>query len=130
MEISRGTKGTISDQSIIGGVVMERVCIPEDVENYLQKGRRILKKVHPNDDFTLLLYFDNGEIRKYDLSNKLFGVFEVLQDIDKFKTVFIDEYGDIAWDKNPHIDSAKEWNNRIDICVDAAYLDSIPIETD
>jgi len=39
------------------------------------------------------------------MANKLFGVFEILKDINKFKQVFIDESGNIAWDKDTSSDS-------------------------
>ena len=48
--------------------------------------------VVPNDDYTLLLEFSNGEVRTYDMKDSLFGVFEILKDVNKFKEVFIDEY--------------------------------------
>jgi hypothetical protein len=87
-----------------------------------------IQKITPNNNYTLTLLFDNGEIRVYDLSNNLYGVFEILKDINKFNEVFIDESGNIAWDRDKNIDSNIFWNNRIDICKDAAYMDSVPIQ--
>ena len=46
-------------------------------------GLRIIDVV-PNDDYTLLLKFSNGEVRIYDMKDSLFGVFEILKDINKF----------------------------------------------
>ena len=86
-------------------------------------GLRIID-VLPNDDYTLLLKFTNGEVRIYDMKDGLFGVFEILKDINKFKEVFIDEHGNIAWDRDNGIDSNIHWNNRIDICKDAIFLES------
>ena len=80
--------------------------------------------VVPNDDYTLLLKFTNGEVRIYDMKDSLFGVFEILKDINKFREVFIDENGNIAWDRDNSIDSSIHWNNRIDICKDAILLES------
>lgn len=80
--------------------------------------------VVPNDDYTLLLKFSNGEVRTYDMKDSLFGVFEILKDVNKFKEVFIDEHGNIAWDRDNSIDSSVHWNNRIDICKDAIFLES------
>ena len=77
------------------------------------------------DDFSLTVTFDNNEIKVYDMKNKLFGVFEILNDINKFKKVFIDENGDIAWDKDINLDSSIHWNNRLDICKDAIYMEGI-----
>ena len=45
--------------------------------------------VVPNDDYTLLLKFSNGEVRTCDMKDSLFGVFEILKDVNKFKEVFI-----------------------------------------
>ena len=86
-------------------------------------GLRILSVV-PNDDYTLMLKFNNGEVRIYEMKDSLFGVFEILKNISKFKEVFIDEHGNIAWDKDNNVDSNIHWNNRIDICKDAIYFES------
>ena len=61
------------------------------------------------------------------MNDKLYGVFEILKDISKFKEVFIDEYGNIAWDIDKTLDSNVHWNNRIDLCKDSVYLESKPI---
>lgn len=55
----------------------------------------------------------------------LFGVFQILKDKEKFNEVFIDEYGNIAWDIDKKIDSSIHWNNRIDLCKDSVYIESI-----
>lgn len=61
------------------------------------------------------------------MADMLQGVFEILKDPQKFNSVFIDEVGNIAWDIDPEKDSSVCWNNRIDICKDALYLDSEPL---
>jgi hypothetical protein len=101
--------------------------IPQNVKDYFNKSPKNIVKVTPYDDHSLAVLFDNGELRKYNMSNKLFGVFEILKDINKFKQVFIDESGNIAWDKDTSIDSNIVWNNKIDICKDSIYLNSLPI---
>jgi hypothetical protein len=98
---------------------------PKKVQEYFEKGERRCITVIPNDDYTLTVTFDNGEVRIYDMSNNLYGIFEILKDKDMFNNVFIDEYGNIAWERDQNVDSNKEWNNRIDICKDAIYMDSI-----
>ena len=98
------------------------------VKKYFEKGGREIIKVDPNDDYSLRVNFDNGEVRIYDMSYNLYGVFEVLKDKNKFKEVFIDEFGNIAWERDKNIDSQKEWNNKIDICKDSVYLDSKPVK--
>ncbi len=56
----------------------------------------------------------------------LYGVFDILKDKDKdkFNEVFIDEFGNIAWDIDKKADSSIHWNNRIDLCTDSVYLES------
>ncbi|MBC2579417.1 DUF2442 domain-containing protein [Clostridium sp. DJ247] len=61
------------------------------------------------------------------MKDKLFGVFEILKDLNKFKEVFIDESGNVAWDRDTNIDSNVVWNNRIDICKNSIYLNSKPV---
>ena len=75
--------------------------MPEKVKEYFEKGPRTIEKVIANEDYTLTVHFDNGEVRIYDMSEMLYGVFEVLKDKAKFKKVFLDEYGNIAWDMMP-----------------------------
>ncbi len=98
--------------------------IPNEVENYFNNGTREIIKVIPNDDYSLNIHFDNGEIKVYDMSENLFGVFEILKDKEKFNEVFIDEYGNIAWEIDKNVDSNIHWNNRIDLCKDAVYINS------
>ncbi len=100
--------------------------IPSMVKKYLDSGRKNIIKVTPNDNYSLTITFDNKEIRTYDMSEKLTGVFEVLKDKSKFNNVFLDEFGNIAWDRDINIDSDKIWNNRIDLCSDSVYMDSTP----
>ncbi|WP_461207188.1 DUF2442 domain-containing protein [Clostridium sp. DL1XJH146] len=106
---------------------MIKNTVPDKVTDYFKNGSKKIIKVTANDDFTLTVVFDNNEVRLYDLSNNMFGVFEVLKNKDKFKEVFIDESGNIAWDKDKNVDSNIVWNNRIDICKDSIYMDSIMI---
>ncbi len=98
--------------------------VPNKVKEYLNSGRRKIVDVVPNNDYTLRVTFDNGEVKTYDMSNKLDGVFKVLKEKSKFHQVFIDEAGNIAWDKDSNVDSNKVWNNRIDLCSDSVYLEA------
>lgn len=69
-----------------------------------------LKKVIPNDNYTLSLVFENGETGMYDCVPLLdFGVFKELRDLKYFKRVFI-TFGTVAWP------------NGQDICPDTLYL--------
>ncbi len=71
--------------------------------------------VHPQTDYRLLLTFENGEKRIFDLSSYLdFGVFSELKDLSIFNSV------KIAFD-------SIEWNNGIDIEPEELYEKSVPI---
>lgn len=109
---------------LLGGVFLKIASIPQKVKEYFNTGTREIVRVIPNENYSLTVYFDNNEVRVYDMSKNLFGVFEILKDKNKFKEVFIDEYGNIAWDIDKNIDSSVHWNNRIDLCKDAVYMGS------
>ncbi len=98
--------------------------LDEKTKSYFENPRKLVK-VEADDTFQLHLTFDNGEMRLYSLENKLEGVFSILKDKEKFQSVFIDEFGNVAWDIDDSVDSKTHWENRIDICKDALYMDSI-----
>ncbi|MDR1736869.1 MAG: DUF2442 domain-containing protein [Oscillospiraceae bacterium] len=103
--------------------------IPNDVSEYFSRGRRRVVSVTANDDFSLSLVFDNRETRSYDMKENLKGdVFKPLLAEAAFKRVFVDENGGVAWDVDPNADSGAVWNNRVDICPDSCYLQSVPSE--
>ena len=63
-----------------------------------------VKEVIPNDDFTLLLTFENNEQKSFDLKPYLnFGVFKQLADIDTFKTARL-SFDTVEWDGEIDID--------------------------
>lgn len=97
---------------------------------YYVAGRRKIISVSPNDDFTLTLAFDNGEWRKLDVKPMLIKgtVFEPFCDILNFKRVYLDEQHCVSWDIDPNVNSAEIWNNKINLCPDSCYIDSVPIE--
>ena len=96
---------------------------------YFASGRKKITAVSPNDDFTLTISFDNGEMRLYDVRPllKKGTVFEPFMDIESFRRVYIDEQHSIAWDIDPNVDSNEVWNNKVDLCPDSCYMDSTPI---
>lgn len=96
---------------------------------YFADGKRRIVSVIPNDDFTLTIGFDNGEKRLYDVSPliKKGTVFETFSDLENFKRVYIDEQHTVSWDIDPDVDSNIVWNNKVDLCPDSCYIDSIPI---
>ena len=97
---------------------------------YYANGRKKIVAVTANSNFTLTLTFDNNEQRLLDCKPFLTDgtVFSFLKSYDNFKRVYIDDTNCIAWDKDPNIDSAKYWNNKIDLSPDTCYVDSTPIK--
>ena len=98
-----------------------------NIKKYFENPRKLIDIV-PGEGYQLYLFFDNGEKKIYDMHGQFQGVFEVLKDKNKFDAVFIDEFGNAAWNVDENVDSAVCWNNRIDICKDALYLDSQNLE--
>lgn len=96
---------------------------------YFASGRKKIIGVIPNDNFTLTISFNNGEKRLFDVYPLLKPgtVFETFSDINNFKRVYIDDTNSISWDIDPNIDSNVHWNNKVDLCPDTCYVDSIPI---
>ena len=74
-----------------------------------------VKKVIPNDDYTLILHFSNGEVKKYDVGPLLnLGVFSQLRGLSLFKQARV-SLGTV------------EWPGEIDICPDTLYEDGVKI---
>lgn len=96
---------------------------------YFAKGRRTLSSVTPNPDFTLTLLFDNGEKRLYDMKPELKTgtVFEPFMSWDNFSRVYLDDTKSVAWDIDPSVDSNVVWSNKVDLCSDSCYVDSVPM---
>lgn len=95
---------------------------------YFAHGRKKIVDVVANNDFTLIISFDNGEKRLYDMSPllKKGTVFEPFAKIENFRRVYVDDTHCIAWDINPNIDSNKVWSNKVDLSPDSCYIDSVP----
>ena len=96
---------------------------------YFAKGRRKIVSVEANDNFTLTLGFDNGERRVLDCAPYLQPgtVFEPISDIENFKRVYLDDCNVVSWDIDPDVDSNVVWTNKVDLCPDGCYVDSIPV---
>ncbi len=61
-------------------------------------------KVVPNEDFTLVLAFDNGEEGVLDMTPHLgFGVFQRIADYEHFKRVRV-SFDTIEWDDGVDLD--------------------------
>lgn len=97
---------------------------------YFSAGRRVISRVIPNDDFTLTLTFDNGEQRLYNMLPILLPgtVFAPFRSLENFRRVYLDDQHCVSWDIDPTIDSTIVWSNKVDLCPDTCYVDSIPID--
>lgn len=96
---------------------------------YFINGRKKITSVKPQEDFTLVLRFDSGECRLYDVKPllEIGTIFEPFFDYENFKRVYLDEQGSVCWDIDPTVDSNIVWSNKVDLCCDSCYIDSIPI---
>jgi hypothetical protein len=75
-----------------------------------------VKAVKPQDNYLLLITFENGELRQFDMKPYLdFGIFQELKDIRLFKTV------------KTSFDSI-EWDNEADFDPEVLYLKSQKID--
>ena len=72
-----------------------------------------LRSVKPQEDFCLLLTFDNGEKRIFDL--KPYFVFAQLKNIALFITARV-------------VSGAVEWQGDVDLSYDTLYLGSKPVK--
>ena len=97
---------------------------------YYAGGRRRIVSVKPNEDFTLTLGFDNGEVRQLDCRNFLLPgtVFAPFMEYRSFSRVYLDDTHSVCWDIDPNVDSDIVWSNKVDICPDSCYMDSVPVQ--
>ena len=100
----------------------------QKMAEYFAAGRKRITKVVPRENFTLALTFDNGETRLYDARPLLQAgtVFAPFREWQNFRRVYLDENHCVSWDIDPSIDSSKVWNNKVDLCPDSCYVDSVP----
>ena len=100
------------------------------VAEYFAAGRRKIMSVVPNDNYTLTLTFDNGEQRVYDAAPLLQAgtVFAPFRDLENFRRVYLDDSHCVSWDIDPTVDSNVVWNNKVDLCPDGCYVDSVPVD--
>jgi hypothetical protein len=68
--------------------------------------------VKPEQDYTLMITFSNGEIKSFDVKPYFgIGTFKELQDLSLFNSV------------KPFLGSI-QWANGLDLCPDMLYLES------
>ena len=84
-----------------------------------------LFQVFPQNDFTIILFYDNGEIKRYDCNwiQSESGVFGQIQELSRFKDLCTIMNGTLAWD----ISEKRDPYNCIDLCPDTVYQDSVKI---
>jgi hypothetical protein len=77
-----------------------------------------IETVEPRDDYTLLLTFENGEKRVYDMNLELdTPVFEALSDLSIFRQVRV-------------VRGSLEWPGERDLAYDMLHYQSEPIEAE
>ena len=102
--------------------------LPPEIAQYFKSGKRKIVSVAANDNYTLTLIFDNGEIRLYDMAEALSGaVFQPLRSLTDLRRVYLDDCGCVSWDIDPNVDSNVVWSNKVDLCPDSCYLYSVPM---
>jgi len=72
-----------------------------------------VKTVKPINNYNLILTFDNGEKRQFDMKpylNK--GIFQELKDISKFNTVRV-SFDTIEWDNEADLDPEILYENSV-----------------
>ena len=96
---------------------------------YFSSGRKKILSVVPNRDFSLTLCFNNGEQRRLDMLPVLKEgtVFEPFMQYKNFSRVYLDDMACVSWDIDPEKDSTVFWNNKVDLCPDSCYIDSVPV---
>ena len=72
-----------------------------------------IKEVKPQDDYLLLLTFENGEERLFDMKPYLgLGIFQELKDLSLFRTVKT-SFDSIDWDNEADFDPEILYQNSI-----------------
>ena len=102
--------------------------LDEKAATYFASGRKQITSVIPRKDFTLILGFDSGESRLYDMNPLLQPgtVFAPFRQWENFRRVYLDQDHCVCWDIDPAVDSQAVWSNKVDLCQDSCYLDSVP----
>ena len=101
----------------------------EKTAAYFANGRRKILSVEPCENRAIVMLFDNGEKRLLDLRDiiKIGTVFEPLLNQERFESVYLDDCHCVSWDIDPDVDSNEVWNNKLDLCPDTCYIDSVPV---
>jgi hypothetical protein len=82
-------------------------------------------QVIPNDDYTVYIYFSNGEIRLYNAAPLLDqGIFSILKDLNFFKTRCTVLNNTLAWDRSGDYDTS----NCLDLAPEHIYESSVQVQ--
>ena len=74
-----------------------------------------IKEVDPLDNYLLLLTFENGEKRQFDMKPYLdLGIFKELKDLRLFRTVKTN-FDSIEWDNEADLDPEVLYQNSIKV---------------
>jgi hypothetical protein len=74
-----------------------------------------IKEVNPLDNYLLLLTFENGEKRQFDMKPYLdLGIFKELKDLRLFRTVRTN-FDSIEWDNEADFDPEVLYQNSIKV---------------
>lgn len=105
--------------------------LDRETAEYFASGRKRIMSVTANDDFSLDLRFDNGEVRRLDCNPMLEAgsVFAPFKEMSNFRRVYLDDCHCVSWDIDPNIDSNEVWENKVDLCPDSCYMESVPVST-
>lgn len=72
-----------------------------------------VKTVKPIINFQLLIGFENGEIRIFDVNPYLDkGIFKELKSVEVFNSATV-------------VDGTVQWSNKADLCPDTLYVDGV-----
>jgi hypothetical protein len=70
-----------------------------------------VKEVIPDTDYTLLLTFDNGDKRRFDMKPYLDkGIFQELRDVNQFNSVHV-SFDTVEWDNEADFDPEVLYTN-------------------
>lgn len=74
-----------------------------------------IKNVIPTNNYNLILTFENGEKRQFDMNPYLnIGIFNELRDISKFQSVRV-SFDTIEWDNEADLDPEILYKNSVKI---------------
>ncbi len=83
----------------------------EKYAEYFASGTRKIIRVEACSSYHLKLYFDNGEIKMFNVQPLIEkgNIFQYLQSVDRFNSVYLND-GVVCWDIDPAVDSNIESN--------------------